>query len=60
MMTRNILAYAMQTAQLLEYSGHPPEALTAYQLIGRRYQDDERHGLGGRRETQRRAWPIAV
>ncbi len=35
----DILAYAMQTAQLLEYSGHPREALKAYHLIRQRYQD---------------------
>jgi hypothetical protein len=34
----DILAYAMQTAQLLEFSGHPQEARQTYQWIGQRYR----------------------
>jgi hypothetical protein len=36
----NLLAYSMQTAQLLEFAGHPQEALKAYKLIGARYQHE--------------------
>ena len=35
----NLLAYAMQTAQLLEFTGNVNEALKSYRLIGERLQD---------------------
>jgi hypothetical protein len=37
---QDILAYAMQTAQLLEFTGHVNEALQAYRLVAQRFQDD--------------------
>jgi hypothetical protein len=33
----SILPYAMQTAQFLEFSGHPTEALETYRQIGQRF-----------------------
>lgn len=47
----NVPAYAMQTAQFFEFSGHATEAEQAYQLILARYQDSSDTNLAATVKT---------